>query len=208
MGTADNGRQPVRSGRVLIERATLRDITYIGAHLRQPDRDEIFCQLPEGTIGSVMAASVLATVDPDWTWVATIKDQPVCAFGFQAYSVPVWIGWAWGTDAMIRAIPAVTRHCLEQEQRLLDLGVRRVEVRTMKGHDVSQAWLGRLGCKYQCDLPDHGRDGETFELWAWQLRDGLPSTNTSYRTKRNVLPQASQGAEAGSAALSPEQAGG
>lgn len=183
-------------------------MTYIGANLREPDAKEIFCQLPEGITGSAMAAAVLDAVDSNWTWVACLDGQPVCAFGFQAFSVPVWIGWAWGTRHMIRAMPAVTRHCLEQEQRLLDLGVRRVEVRTMKGHDVSHAWLASLGCRYQCDLPDHGRDGETFELWAWQLRDGLPSTNATYRTNRNVLPASPKGAEAGPSAVAAVEAGG
>lgn len=210
MVEADSGRQPVLGGRVLIGPATLRDITYIGANLRPPDRDEILCQLPRGTTGSDMAAGVYHTLDSAWTWVASIDGQPACAFGFHPMTSPVWMGWAWGTSKMIRTIPAVTRHCWDQERRLLELGVRRVEVRTMKGHDVSQAWLERLGCRYQCDLPDHGRDGETFELWAWQLCDGLPTRNTSYRTDTNVLPhaQASEGAEAGASTVSSEQAGG
>lgn len=155
-----------------------------------------------------MAAAVFSAVPEQWSWVASVGGQPACAFGFQPFSAAVWMGWAWGTKAMIRTIPAVTRHCLAQEAKLIDLGVRRLEVRTIKGHDVSQVWLSRLGCKYRCDLPDHGRDGETFELWAWQLSEGLPSINTKYRTNRHVHAQGSEDPEAPSTAFASEQAGG
>lgn len=184
-------------------------MTYIGANLREPDAREILCQLPEGTSGSTMAAGVFAATDPNWTWVASLAGQPACAFGFQPLTVPVWIGWAWGTRRMMRTIPAVTRWCWAQQERLLDLGCRRLEVRTIKGHDLSQAWLSRLGCRYRCDLPDHGRSGETFELWAWQLSDGLPTSNTSYRTRTDVLlDEDPQDPIAATATLATEQAGG
>lgn len=208
MGEPDRRQQPVQRGRVLIGPANLRDFTYIGANLREADRREIFCQLPEGTTGSGMAAQVFDGLAGDWTWIASIDGQPVCAFGFQPFTTPVWIGWAWGTRQMVRAIPAVTRHCLEQEMKLIGLGVRRLEVRTIKGHDVSHLWLSRLGCRYRCDLPDHGRNGETFELWAWQLSDGLPTVNTSYRNNRHVHAETSEAPEASAAPVAAEQDGG
>jgi hypothetical protein len=94
--------------------------------------------------------------------------------------MPVWIGWAFGTSRMIRTIPAVTRHCLAQQEALIEMGVRRVEVRTLVDHDISHAWLRQLGCVYECTLPDYGRNGETFEQWAWCLSRGRPTDRTSY----------------------------
>ena len=136
------------------------------------------------------------SLPPDWSWIAYLDGTPAAAFGFQPYTYAVWIGWAFGTRAMVRAIPAITRHCWAQEQRLLDIGARRVEVRSLKGHDIAQAWLTRLGCKWRCDLPDSGRDGETFELWSWQLGDGRPTRNTQYRMRKHVFSQSPESAPA------------
>jgi RimJ/RimL family protein N-acetyltransferase len=189
---------------------TLRDCTYIGAHLRPEDRREVMCQVPEGSFGSVALAAMMADASPLWTWVVRIDDQPVAVFGFHPLTVPVWQAFALGTRRMTRAIPAITRWCWAQEQRLLDAGVRRLEARSIEGHDSAHRWLERLGCSRVCDLPDHGRDGELFYLYAWHLGAGRPSLNTSYRTKRNVHKDAKTSEDPGpsEAALAPEQAGG
>lgn len=174
------------SPRVRIVPATLRDVTFIGANLRPADAREILCQVPEGTRGSEFAASAFQTLAEGWSWIAELDGQPVCAFGFQPFTVPVWIGWAFGTRRMIRAVPAMTAHCLAQEARMIEAGVRRVEVRTITDHDLSKRWLAHLGCRKCCDLPDHGRKGEAFELWAWQLTDGRPSQRKDYRGREHV----------------------
>lgn len=171
------------SSRVRIEPANLRDCTYIGANLRDEDRREIMCQLPAGITGAVMAASVLAGVPEDWTWVASVDGQPAAVFGFQPYTVPVWLAWAWGTRHLPRAMPAITRWCWSQEQRLLDAGVMRLEARSIEGHHQAHRWLEALGCKRVCDLPDHGRNGELFHLYAWTIGEGRPSQRHSYRNR-------------------------
>jgi hypothetical protein len=167
--------------RVTIAPANLRDMTYIGANLRPDDAREILCQVPAGTTGAQAAAAIFQSVPGGWAWTASLDGNPACAFGFQPFTSPVWIGWAFGTRRMIRTIPAITRHCLLQEPRLLDLGVKRVEVRTLADHDISHQWLTRLGCRFAADLPDHGRNRELFQLWAWSLTHGLPSLTKDYR---------------------------
>lgn len=170
--------------RVAIKPVNLRDITYIGANLRPDDAKEVLCQCPAGTTGAAAAAAIFPAVPADWAWVATLDGNPACAFGFQPQTAAVWAAWAFGTARMPRVMPAVTRHFLEQEKRLLELGIGRLEVRTLKGHIQAQAWLTRLGCRYEADLPDHGINRQLFELWAWTLTYGLPSQTKGYR---NVL---------------------
>lgn len=160
----------------------MADMTYIGANLREEDRREIFCQLPEGTTGSAMAAGVTTVVPASFTWVALVDGQPAAAFGFQPWTVPVWIAWAWGTRHLKKAMPAITRWCWQQEDRLLEIGVRRLEARSIAGHTQAHRWLEQLGCKRVCDLPDHGRNGELFHLYAWTIGDGRPSQRHQYRT--------------------------
>lgn len=194
--------------RVTIGPATLRDMTWIGGNLREADAREIFCQVPEGTLGSSMAASVFLGLPEAWTRVATLDGQPVAAFGFQPFTVPVWIAWAWGTRRMTRAIPAITRWCWSKEPELLELGVRRVEARSIAGHEQAHRWLERLGCRREADLPDHGRNGELFHLYAWTIGNGRPTQRHSYRTNRNVSPETPEGAEADPAASAPVENGG
>lgn len=181
---------------VEIAEANLRDCTYIGANLRPEDARETLCQLPEGTWGSSALAGIYEGLAPGWNWIAYINDQPAAAFGFQPMTTPVWQAWALGTKQLVRAMPAITRWCWSQEQRLIDAGVRRLEARSIEGHTQAHHWLERLGCSRICELPDHGRDGELFYLYAWHLGAGRPTRNTQYRTRRHVHPQASQGAEA------------
>lgn len=160
----------------------VRDLTYIGANMRPADAAEISCQIPPGMKLGDFAFRLHQGLAEGWSWIAELEGQPVCAFGFQPLSTPVWTGWAFGTKKMLRAVPAMTRHCLAQEQRLLDAGVRRLEVRTMKGHDLSTRWLRHLGCTWRAELEDHGNNGEPFELWAWTITDGLPSQRKDYRS--------------------------
>jgi hypothetical protein len=189
---------------------TLRDVTYIGANLRPEDHREVMCQVPAGAFGSTALAAMSDGMLSGWSWVVRVDNQPVAVFGFHPLTVPVWQAFALGTRRMTRAIPAITRWCWAQEQRLLDAGVRRLEARTIEGHDTAHRWLERLGCSRVCELPDHGRDGELFYLYAWHLGAGRPTRNTSYRINRDVHEdtEASEDTEATGTPISAEQARG
>jgi len=183
------------SSRVRIEPANLRDCTYIGANLRPEDRREVMCQVPEGMYGSTVLGSMLEALSPEWTRIASVDGQPAVLFGFQFVTAPVWQSFALGTSRPPRAIPAITRWCWDQEQRLIDAGVRRVEARSIEGHVTAHRWLERLGCQRVCDLPDSGRNGELFHLYAWHLGAGRPTETHRYRKSDADSEPPSRGAE-------------
>jgi len=174
---------------------TLLDVTYIGANLRPEDRRELLCQVPAGLTASSAMAIMLDGLAPEWTWVASLDGQPVAVFGFQPFTVPVWVAFALGTRRITRVIPAITRWCWDQEQRLIDAGVRRLEARSIAGHHSAHRWLERLGCQRVCDLPDSGRDGELFHLYAWHLGAGRPTQTHRYRKPDADSEPPSRGAE-------------
>lgn len=157
------------SSRIEIIPATMADVTYIGANMREQDRRELFCQLAGRISASSAVAAIFASCPPDWSWVATHDGNPAAAFGFAPYTAATWCGWAFGTVRLRRCIPAITRFCKAQEDRLIEAGCRRLEVRTIHDHDVSHQWLAGLGAVKVCDLPDFGTNGEEFQLWAWWL---------------------------------------
>lgn len=104
---------------------------------------------------------------PGWRWQANIKGNPVACFGLAQFTYPVWAGWAFGMPSMRRCIPAISRHFRQQRARILAEGCRCIEVRALKTHSEAHLWIKSLGATYRRDLPDRGRDGETFELWDW-----------------------------------------
>lgn len=185
--------------RVAIHPANLRDVTYIGANLRQADKIEIFCQLPAGMSGSDAAALLYGGMLTDWTWIATLDGQPVCVFGVAPINVATWSGFAFGTRDLPRTIPKVSAHILGLEQRLIATGVRRVEVRTISTHDISHQWLRKLGCWFEAEMPNYGSNGETFELFAWHL-GRAPSQFAKWKPRHVHQEPSPQDAEAASPA--------
>lgn len=105
------------------------------------------------------------------SWVAQWKGQPVAAFGVAPLATSVLSIWAWGTPAMWRAVPAITRYVDQVLAPEWDaLGVTRVEARSIVGHHAAHRWLRSLGWS-EVPCPEFGRDGEDFILFA-QTRSG------------------------------------
>ena len=157
-----------------IRPATLRDVTYIAANMREQDWREISCLTNETRLG-IGALSYLAA--PEFTYVAWYRGDPVTAFGISPSAIATcWIGWAYGRSLLPRTIPAITRFFRSTlRQRALDVGIRRVEVRSIIDHDVSHRWLTGMGATREAELPDYGMTGETFVLYSWTRK----TTNVS-----------------------------
>jgi hypothetical protein len=80
--------------------------------------------------------------------------------------------WAWGTDKFKRCVPAMTRFARGHwPAALINGGVTRVEIRSLKGHDLAHKWLTGIRARRECELTSYGVNGETFELWAFLKED-------------------------------------
>jgi hypothetical protein len=165
---------------VAIVPATLRDIAYVTANLRQEDRREI--RASADLASTVEAAVVAFETSTDWCWTAQIDGQPVAAFGTAATSplTPhIRAAWAFGTKRLRRAVPAIGRMALaEWPRRLAGEGVRRLEVRSLSDHDIAHRWLASLGARLEGTLERYGTGGEDFQLWSW-TGTGPASSTTS-----------------------------
>ena len=144
-----------------------RDVGFIGANMREWDRREILCQCPEGFSGSQAALACHFASFEDMRWIVYLGDEPEAAFGLVPITAVVAAAWAFGTKRLVRCIPAITRHALTLPEALIKKGYRRVEVRSLLGHDLADLWLSAIGGTVRATLEDHGRDGETFILWQW-----------------------------------------
>lgn len=154
--------------------ATVRDLTYIAANLRPEDQREIACQLsPEARTGDIAAVAAHSTE----AWVATLRGQPVAAWGVAPLAWSVLSIWAFGTRHMTRAVPAMTRQIGERVDAWIEAGVTRVEARSIVGHDKAHRWMRALGAQ-ELPCPCWGRGGEDFILFAWTAQD--------WKDRRNV----------------------
>lgn len=152
--------------RVEIVPATPRDACYIAANMRPADRAELGCVISLEHPSDV--ACLLIESAGDLAFVAKVRGQPVAIFGVSPMLPHVYSGWAFGTNDMRRAVPAMTRHCLGViAPALRERGVIRLEVRTMAAHDLSHGWLSGMGARRETEPYAYGRHGERFVTYGW-----------------------------------------
>lgn len=148
---------------VEIKPACIRDACFVAANMREQDRREIAALID---IEPVHLAVLSLQASGGRAYVAYLNGQPVAAMGLTPDVPGVLRGWAWGTDRIYRAVPAITRFCRESWGSLQDEGIRRVEVRTIIDHDISHKWLRKIGARFEGQAHQYGRDGETFMTYA------------------------------------------
>lgn len=147
-----------------IRPATLRDMTFVSANMRDQDRREICAVIEESdtAIGTMLFAS-----SQGLAWCGWLDGQPVAAFGVSRLYAGLGGGWAYLTPRGVRIVPAITRFMMRHVKRhLIAEGFRRIEVRTAIDHDVSHAWLERLGFAREGIAVDYGCDGLDFVTYA------------------------------------------
>jgi hypothetical protein len=143
--------------------ATLRDLSYIGANLRQEDRLEIDAQLPGWTPSTLAAGHMVGMA-----FVVEWKGNPEAAFGYAEQRQGLWIAWSWGTRRMWRCVPAILDFYLHHAgPAVIDAGAWRVEARMLSGNVMAERFLVAMGATRRCELPGFGVHGEEFILWDW-----------------------------------------
>lgn len=169
------------STRVVIAPGNARDLTWVTAHLRRQDLEELAEVEPHKTSAEIAMGLLLAPGAAPW--VAFLDGRPAAAFGIVELHPGVGAGWAFGTKDFLRCVPAITRFIKGPlGEALIGGGLRRVEVRAMQGHDIGRWWLRKLGFRAEATLPRFGRTRD-FTLFAitddqWRARH-VPGTQST-----------------------------
>ena len=167
---------------VEIRPIVLRDVSYVLAHLRQADADEIWCQLPEGTKPLEFAGHVINYGDG---YTACVNGQPVACFGTQPMNAVAHTAWAFGTNRMHRTIPAITDFMAEVHiPKIIEQGARLMEARSIRTHSQAHVWMIRTGAKTDGVTFPFGRKGERFLLFRWTVPEYHTIRGTKSRWKR------------------------
>lgn len=150
-----------------IEPANVRDGSYVVLHLRPEDREEVACQTPVPDAAEELAMGMVGIGG----YVAYTRDHvPAMLFGASPMSGVALNAWSVGTARVREVIPTVTRFLLrDMSPKLREAGFRWVEARVYDQNASAKRWLGLLGAKELCKLPDYGVNGEQFALFTRHL---------------------------------------
>jgi hypothetical protein len=155
--------------------ATLRDLSYIAAHMRASDRAEVECQIDNWNAAYVAALSLR-----DFAFVVELNGNPEAAFGCGQVRKGYWIAWSWGTDRIARCVPTMVSFITGQLQpAVYEAGALRVEARALSSHKSARRFLDRIGGTFRCELPSYGKNGEPFVLYDWTRETYVPVLNSS-----------------------------
>jgi RimJ/RimL family protein N-acetyltransferase len=150
--------------------ATLRDLSYVAAHMRAADRAEVEAQIDQWSAVHVAALSLR-----DFAYVVELNGNPEAAFGCGQVRKGYWIAWSWGTDRLTKCLPIMIPFIREQLQpAVYEAGAHRVEARALASHRQARRVLERIGGTFRCELPAYGKDGEAFVLYDWTRETYVP----------------------------------
>lgn len=154
------------------------DLDWVVRRMRQRDREEIFATRwdddPEKLVKDVMAGG-------EFGWVFGDDDGlPVAALG----AIPVWNGvwevWMFATDEWPRVSLGVHRFIKRTMIPALEsVGYHRAQCRALDRHTEAHRWLLSLGAYKESELPNYGRNGETFYLFCWTRPVSRPHSETN-----------------------------
>lgn len=146
----------------------LADLSYVIANMRDADRAEIFCQLPDDINAGQFANSVLNSND---SVTAFLKGNPVAAFWLSEMTVSTAFVSMFGTKHMIRTVPAMTRAIMEEHiPAWRNQGFIRFEARSLVEHTQAHKWLKGCGAKNEGILKSMGKNGEDFFMFGLVYR--------------------------------------
>lgn len=152
---------------ISIQPANLRDASWIMANLRQLDREECFCQLPDGISTAKVAEWFITTGD---AFVAYYRDEPALLFGTTRIHVCAMSIWALGTERTPRVIPAVSRFLIAHAiPWRLDEGFTCMEARSLETHVEAHRWMEGMGGVREGEPYLYGKGGERFVTYRWTV---------------------------------------
>ncbi len=158
------------SPRLTLLPCTLRDASFVMAHLRPGDELEVLCQLPEDMKRHDIAYMLLMNALE--AYAVRFNGQPIGIFGVTHMSVASVSVWALGTRQFWRAAPTVTRFVRDDlAPRLIDAGYRTMEARSHVDHHDAHRWMTLAGAHGVDEPYIYGRNDQFFRTFRWTAAD-------------------------------------
>lgn len=159
-----------------IRQATYADVHHVAINMRPEDAREVYA----GRYDADPAAVAYDVAANPYSVVAVFNTEPVAVITAAPRSPVLWEVGMFGTRQVNRIILSMTRYVRRvMIPTLVGLGARRAECRSIEGHTQAHRWLECLGAVREAELPECGKNGETFYLFAWRRSDVLEQSETS-----------------------------
>lgn len=154
---------------VTIEPLTELAVARVALDMRKADMDEIFATRwgydPLDLARQIVAHATIG-------FVACLDRAPVAAVCASPIAPTVLSVGMFATDLWPKVALSTTRFARRLIKAAVTEGaIHRAECRSMAGHEVAHRWLEALGAVHEVDLPDLGKDRQTFRLFAWRRSD-------------------------------------
>lgn len=168
-------------GAAVIRQAVLRDASYVMAHMRPADVEEVMCQIPPNTKRHELAYNLLMGCE---AYTAHVKDVPVAFFGTSPINVACLSVWALGTPEIWRAVPAINRFMVDEHlPDRMRQGYLTMEARSLDSHLDAHRWLTAMGGVQHGGPFEFGANREKFLLFRWSSSDLEGIRNKRRRAK-------------------------
>ena len=162
---------------VTIVPACLKDASYVTGNMRERDRVEAMCQLPDGTRTHELAYFLIMNGEG---YVAKLNGIPVMLFGVTPMTVCAFSVWALGTKDTWRVVSAVTKFMIPFLWEKHKAGFVTMEARSEVSHKQAHRWLRDTGAVAIGKPFVYGKNREKFLLFRWDA-DVLPQIAKRYK---------------------------
>ncbi|MFN7185436.1 MAG: hypothetical protein ACK5VE_03580 [Alphaproteobacteria bacterium] len=143
------------------------EVRYVLENLRAKSREDVFGASDVDPAGY---ARYLANA-PGFHRAVYYQGKPAAVFGAIPMHKGVWSLYGMGTDDWISVWRLVTLVCKRDIVRaVLSAGAHRAECLSPATHEDTHKWLRFLGLDYEVPVPQYGKGGEDYILFAW-LKD-------------------------------------
>lgn len=154
---------------VTIEPLTEISVARVALNMREADADEIFAtRWSYDPLDLARQIVQLATIG----FVACLDRDPVAVVAATPIAPTTMAVGMFATSLWPKVALSTTRFARRLIQASVTEGqIHRAECRSISGHQQAHDWLELLGAVREAELPDMGRNRETFFLYAWRRRD-------------------------------------
>lgn len=145
---------------------TLDSAASVARRMREWDRREIYAtRFTEDPLDLARHCNIFTK----YTWTASLGDDPVAVLGAVPLHPNVWSVFAFATDRFPEIAFPLTKFVRNAMIPALALyeGVRRAQCLSLAGHTDAHRWLTLLGAHQESVVPQFGKEGEDFLVFAW-----------------------------------------
>ena len=138
--------------------------------MRAADREEIFAtHFDYGEEeDSTYATMILEGSKRGIAFIAYNGSEPVAVLGIDLLWPRVACVWMFATDGWLSVCFGLTKFARRTIIPLLnDADIHRAQCWSQDSHRVSHRWLESLGATFETMVPNYGKNGEAFCLFAW-----------------------------------------